>query len=123
MTVCEDRPVPVAQAILDKSKNIMTRFWYGVIKKVYGNKAKLLYSDTDSAKMAIETDDFYEDMKPYVEEWFDTSVYVDKEKNWVHPCAKMCGFPVGLNKKKAGLMADNRPKDFITHFYGTASKE
>ena len=81
MTVWEDKPVSVAQAILDKSKNIMTKFWYGVIKKVYGNKAKFLYGDTDSIYMAIETDDFYEDMKPYVDEWFDTSVYVDDEKN------------------------------------------
>ena len=122
MTVCKDRPVRIAQAILDKSKNIMTRFWYGVIKKVYGNKAGLLYSDTDSAKFWVETDDFYEDMKPYAKEWFDTSVYEDKEKGWIHPCAKMCGFPVGLNKKKAGLLADNSPKDFILEFWATASR-
>ena len=118
MTVYEDRPVSIAQAILCKSKNIMTKYWYGLIKKVYGVKAKFLYGDTDSVYMAIETEDFFKDMIPYVDEWYDTSVYASN-----HPSVEMCDFPVGLNKKKAGLMADDSPKDFITHFYGTASKE
>ena len=118
MTVMEDRPVSVAQAILDKSKIIMTRYWYGVIKKQYGNKVKFLYGDTDSVYMAIETEDFYEDMIPYVDEWYDTSVY---GKN--HPCAKIPGFPIGKNHKKAGLMEDDCPDDFITYFWATASKE
>ena len=46
----------------------------------------------------------------------------DKEKG-EHPSVKMCGFPVGLNKKKAGLMADDSPFDFITEYWGTASKK
>ena len=61
-------------------------------------------------------------MKPYAAEWFDTSVYVDKEKG-EHPSVKICNFPVALNKKKAGLMADDSPFDFITEYWGTVSKE
>lgn len=48
--------------------------------------------------------------------------YADEDTGWVHPCAKMCDFPVGLNKK-VGLMADDCPKDFITELFCTASKE
>ena len=122
MTVWKDRPVSIAQAILDKSKIIMTNFCYGRIKKVYGNRATMLYGDTDSAYCEIYTEDFFADMKPYAPKWFDTSVYVDKEKG-EHPSVKMCGFPVGLNKKKAGLMANDSPFDFVTEYWGTASKE
>ena len=44
-------------------------------------------------------------------------------KRGVHPAVKECDFIVGPNKKKAGLMADDSPWDFITEFWGTASKE
>ena len=118
MCVLEDRPVSIAQAILDKSKIIMTNFYYKVIKKLYGNKATLLYGDTHSAYLEIYTDDFFADTRDLVPEWFDTSVY---DKN--HPAVKDCGFPLGLNHKKAGLTADDCPNDFITEFWGTASKE
>ena len=34
-----------------------------------------MYMDTDSFVLEIETDDFYEDIKNDLEEWFDTSDY------------------------------------------------
>ncbi len=36
-------------------------FWYGYIKPRYENKAYLLYTDTDSLIMFIETEDIYKD--------------------------------------------------------------
>ena len=42
----------------------MTNFYYGFIKKVYGDRATMLYGDTDSAYLEIYTDDFFADMKP-----------------------------------------------------------
>ena len=42
----------------------MYDFWYNVIKKKYGEKAQLLYTDTDSLMMLIETTDAYADMWP-----------------------------------------------------------
>ena len=38
MTVWEDRPVSIAQAILDKSKNIMTNFYYGLSRRCIETK-------------------------------------------------------------------------------------
>ena len=79
--------------------------------------------ETDSGYIKAYTDDFFREIKDYVDEWYDTSVYVDEETGWVHPAVKECGFPVGKNYKKAGLMADDSLKDFIIEFWGTASKE
>ncbi|PKK65417.1 hypothetical protein RhiirC2_715563 [Rhizophagus irregularis] len=49
------------QAILDISKAMMFNFWYSYIKPRYGDKARLLYTDTDSLIMWIETEDIYKD--------------------------------------------------------------
>jgi hypothetical protein len=56
-----NKPVYVGQAILDISKAMMFNFWYGYIKPRYGDKARLLYTDTDSLIMLIETEDIYKD--------------------------------------------------------------
>ena len=60
-TVTLNKPVYVGQAILDISKAMMFNFWYGYIKPRYGDKARLLYTDTDSLIMLIETEDIYKD--------------------------------------------------------------
>src|ERR1044071_10317986 len=60
-TVTLNKPIYVGQAILDISKAMMYNFWYGYIKPHYGDKARLLYTDTDSLIMWIETEDIYKD--------------------------------------------------------------
>ena len=60
-TVTLNKPIFVGQAILDISKAMMFNFWYGYIKPRYGDKARLLYTDTDSLIMWIETEDIYKD--------------------------------------------------------------
>ena len=46
-----------------------------VIVKKKWEKVKVLYSDTDSLILEIETDDFFADTGEDVEKWFDTSKY------------------------------------------------
>ena len=41
----------------------MYNFWYGYIKSHYEDKARLLYTDTDSLIIWIETDDVYNNIK------------------------------------------------------------
>uniref|UniRef100_U9SG93 Uncharacterized protein n=1 Tax=Rhizophagus irregularis (strain DAOM 181602 / DAOM 197198 / MUCL 43194) TaxID=747089 RepID=U9SG93_RHIID len=60
-TVTLNKLIYVGQAILDISKTMMFNFWYGYIKPHYEDKACLLYTNTDSLIMWIETEDIYKD--------------------------------------------------------------
>ncbi len=74
-----------------------------------GDKAKLLFTDTDSLCYEIETGDVYEDIKNDVDKWYDTSNY-DKD----HPS----GLYSGKNKKVIGYFKDECGGKFITEFVG-----
>ena len=58
-----NKPVYTGMTILDNSKILMYDFFYNELKKKNGPKCELLYTDTDSLLLEIETEDFYEDMK------------------------------------------------------------
>ena len=92
-----NKPIYVGQAILDLSKTLMFDFHYNFIKKKYGNKAELLFTDTDSLMYLIQTDDFYSDIKHDIRKKFDTSDYPQN-----HPSA----IKTGVNKKVIGKFKD-----------------
>ena len=58
-----NKPIYCGAAILDLSKLLMWEFHYNHIKKIYGSKAKLLFTDTDSFCYEITTKDIYKDME------------------------------------------------------------
>ncbi|GBB97653.1 hypothetical protein RclHR1_30280001 [Rhizophagus clarus] len=60
--VVPNKPIYVRASILDLSKYYMYNFWYNHIKRKYGDRAKLCYTDTDSLIIKIETEDVYADM-------------------------------------------------------------
>ena len=60
----------------------MYKFYYDYLRPKFKNKMQLLYTDIDSFVLEIETDDFFEDTKCDLKEWFDTSNY---DKNMLLP--------------------------------------
>lgn len=49
--------------ILDHSKVLIYDFFYNKLKKQYGLRCELLYTDTDSLVLEMETDDVYKDIQ------------------------------------------------------------
>ena len=108
-----DKPVYLGMCILDLSKTLMYDFHYNYIKKKYGDKAKLLLTDTDSLMYEIQTEDFYKDINKDVKDRFDTSDYSSD-----HPS----GILSGINKKVLGMFKDEVNGDIIDEFVGLRAK-
>ena len=66
--------VAISKSILDLSKVLMYKFHYDYIKNKYGNKSKLLFTDTNSLMCEIKTEDVHEDVSSD-KEMFDFSSY------------------------------------------------
>ena len=72
-------PSYIGMCILDLSEILIFEFHYGYIKNKYGNKSKLILTDTDSLMYEIKTEDVYEDFNSN-NEMFDFSNYSTKSK-------------------------------------------
>ena len=105
-----DRPAHVGMCILDLSKTLMYDFHYNYIKKRYNNKAKLLFTDTDSLCYEIETQDIYEEL------WQDRNLFDNSD----YP--KDSKFFDSTNKKVIGKFKDEAAGIPIVEFIGLRSK-
>ena len=109
-TLTLNRPAYVGMCILDLIKTLMYNFHYNYIKNKYGNKAKLLFTDTDSLTYEIETEDVYRDF------WNDK----DRFDNSDYP--ESSPYFDKTNKKVIGKMKDECASIPISEFIGLRSK-
>ena len=108
-----DKPVYLGMCILDLSKTLMYDFHYNYMKKKCGDKAKLLFTDTNSLIYEIKTEDFYKDISGDVKDRFDTSDYPPN-----HPS----GIPTGCNKKVLEMFKDEAAGRIMEEFVGLRAK-
>ena len=107
-TLTLNRPAYVGMCILDLSKMLMYDFHHNYIKKKYNNRARLLFTDTDSLTYEIETEDVYKDF------WNDKDMFDNSD----YPESS----PYHVNKKIIGKSKDESCGIPITEFIGLKSK-
>ena len=100
----------VGMCILDLSKTSMYDFYYNYIKKKYNDKAKLLFTDTDSLTYEIEIEDGYKGF------WSDKDKFDDSEYPENSPYFDKS------NKKVIGKFKDKVLGIPINEFIGLMSK-
>ena len=109
-TLTMNRPAYIGMCILDLSKTLMYDFHYNHIKHKYGNKAKLLFTDTDSLTYEIETKDAYKDFFKDKSK-FDNSDYPENSPYFNK-----------TNKKVIGKFKDEAAGVPVVEFIGLRSK-
>ena len=57
-----DKLVYLGMSILDITKMLMYKCWYEYIKRKYGDREKLCYTDADSAIIHIKIEDCFVDI-------------------------------------------------------------
>ena len=105
-----DKPILNGFIILELSTYLMYDFYYNVLKKRYGEKIKLLFTDTDSLVLEIETEDIYKDMSEQ-KQHYDFSEYPKDHFLYNNE-----------NQAVVGKFKDELNGKIITEFVGLRSK-
>ena len=103
-----NKPIFLGAVILETSKLHMYQFWYEHLKNKY--KVELVYTDTDSFIIQVETDDIYKDM------FENKNLYDFSEYPKDHPNYDI------TNKKVLGKFKDEMKSLVITEFIGLKPK-
>jgi len=105
-----DKPTFVGAAVLELAKLHLYKFHYDVIKAKYGDRAQLLFTDTDSLCCNIYTDDLYRGM--VIDDMGEFDMYMDTS-NFPkdNPCYSLA------NDRKLGYFKDEcageQPREFV----------
>ena len=99
------KPTYVGFSILELSKLHMYEFHYRHMMQLYGKRAKLLFTDTDSLCYEVTTPDIYKDMLKN-SFYYDTSNYDKTHPNYSETNAKVLG---KMKDECGGIM----PMEFV----------
>ena len=105
-----NKPIYLGAVILETSKLHMYQFWYDHLKNKYNNNVELIYTDTDSFIIQVETDDIYKDMLED-KNLYDFSDYPINHQNYDI-----------TNKKVLMKYKDEMKSKIITEFIGLKQK-
>jgi hypothetical protein len=125
LSVTLDKPIYAGVAILDLSKLHMYRFHYEVIKPEYGDRARLLFTDTDSLCYHIQSPSFLSDVlnNPSLMAEMDFSETKAEAANALVPMDRCVLDAVkSLNKKVVGKFKDECGGLSISEFVGLRAK-
>ena len=102
-----NKPIYVGMSILDLSKHLMYDFYYNQLKKQYGDRVRLLYTDTDSVIIHVRTDDLYEDMKKNMD-LYDTSNFPEDHPSYCTTNKKVVGTSLSPLDTKRYILQDGK---------------
>ena len=113
-----EKPLYLGATITEYAKFLMFDFYYNVLHKFYGpERVTLLFTDTDSLMLEIETEDIFEDIKK-INDQFDCPIDVssfDKEVTEKYGIKTDGNGVIGRFKSETG-------SDIIYRFAGLRSK-
>ena len=105
-----NKPIYIGMTVLDLSKMLMFDFYYNHLKKTYGENVRLLYTDTDSVIVKVDTEDIYADMS------LNADLYNTSNYSPGHPLYS------DQNKKVIGNLKDELGGQLLTEFIGIRPK-
>lgn len=120
-TLC--KPIATGVSILGLSKYWMYDFFYNTLRKKYPG-CSMLYTDTDSFMISVETDDFYKDLvenEVFREKW-DLSNYKPTHPMFENMSRREAISIINKNKKVAGKFKDETSGKIINEYVGIRSK-
>ena len=105
-----NKPIYVGMSVLDLSKHLMYDFYYNHIKAKYLDRVHLLYTDTDSVIIRVQTEDIFADMAEHAD-LYDTSNYLPDHRLFSDANQKVIGkFKDELGGKAMKEFVGIRPK-------------
>ena len=106
-----NKPIYIGFVILELSKLKMYQTFYQYLKPKFGDRIELLYTDTDSFILHIQSEDLYEEIKDDIKEYYDTKKYPKNSPLFYEG-----------NAFKLGCLKDECNGKVIREFCGTCAK-